>query len=176
MQRYEVVEGVSSKFWEVEVSGADLTVGFGRIGTAGQSKTKSLGDAAAAIKERDKLIKEKTGKGYTLVGTSAAATPSPSTPETRASVRTKTLTGSCTASRPCGARSGELAVPAMPAVPANSAAPAHYASASAITWPSGGFQWKKEWFDALPVVRGIHAPPMEPLQGLAGQLWSVVQW
>ena len=67
MERYELVEGTSSKFWEVEVEGSDLTVRFGRIGTQGQSKTKSFADAAAAQKEWEKLVKEKTGKGYTLI-------------------------------------------------------------------------------------------------------------
>ena len=54
MQRYELVEGNSSKFWEVEVSGSDLTVCYGRIGTAGQSKTKSFPDAAGATRERER--------------------------------------------------------------------------------------------------------------------------
>lgn len=177
MQRYELVEGVSSKFWEVEVSGADLTVRFGRIGTAGQNKTKSLGDAAAAIKERDKLIKEKAGKGYTLVGTSAASTPKPpftpkpeSETESESESEPKPAPAAAPQAAPAALVQEKVAVPAMPAVPANSAAPTHYASASAITWPSGGFQWKKEWIDALPVVRGIHAPPMEPLQGLLDNL------
>jgi len=64
MSRYELKEGASSKFWEVEVEGAVLTVRFGRIGTQGQSKEKTFADAAAAKKEEVKLIKEKTGKGY----------------------------------------------------------------------------------------------------------------
>jgi predicted DNA-binding WGR domain protein len=163
VQRYELVEGGSSKFWEVEVSGADLTVAFGRIGTAGQSKTKNLGDAAAAIKERDKLIKEKTGKGYTLVDASAASKPKPpSTP--------KPEPKPAAAPQAAPAELVQEAVGAEPATPASSAAPTHDASAPALTWPSGGFQWKKEWRDALPVVRGIHAPPMEPLQGLLDNL------
>ena len=66
--RYELVEGKSSKFWEVEVEGATLTVRFGRIGTDGQSKAKAFSDAAAAMKEKDKLVREKTGKGYAIAG------------------------------------------------------------------------------------------------------------
>jgi predicted DNA-binding WGR domain protein len=66
MQRYEYNDDKSSKFWEVQVDGNDLNVCYGRIGTDGQTKTKTFGDAAAANKERDKLIKEKTGKGYVL--------------------------------------------------------------------------------------------------------------
>ena len=74
MSRYELNEGAASKFWEVEVDGAVLTVRFGRIGTQGQSKEKTFADAAAAKKEEAKLIKEKTGKGYvSMVGGAAPA-------------------------------------------------------------------------------------------------------
>jgi DNA ligase len=65
MKRYfEFVEGTSSKFWEISTSGSDVTTRWGRIGTDGQSKTKTFKDEAAAKKEYDKLIEEKTGKGY----------------------------------------------------------------------------------------------------------------
>jgi hypothetical protein len=30
----------------------------------------------------------------------------------------------------------------------------------ALAWPTGGLQWKPEWQALLPVVRGIHAPPV----------------
>jgi len=61
---YEFVEGTSSKFWEITHSGSDVTTRWGRLGTDGQSKTKTFKDEAAAKKEADKLIAEKTGKGY----------------------------------------------------------------------------------------------------------------
>jgi predicted DNA-binding WGR domain protein len=65
MKRYfEFVEGSSSKFWEIAQNGTDVTVRFGRIGTNGQSQTKTLADAAAATKHVEKLVKEKTAKGY----------------------------------------------------------------------------------------------------------------
>jgi predicted DNA-binding WGR domain protein len=67
MARYELVEGTSRKFWEVTIDGASLTTRWGRIGTEGQSKTKVFGDAAAARKEHDKLVREKVGKGYAAV-------------------------------------------------------------------------------------------------------------
>lgn len=63
-RRFEFVEGSSSKFWEVSVSGNEQTVRYGRIGTAGQSKVKSFATPEAAQKDTDKLIAEKTGKGY----------------------------------------------------------------------------------------------------------------
>jgi predicted DNA-binding WGR domain protein len=71
---FEFVEGSSSKFWEVWVEGDELTTRWGRIGTAGQSKTKSFASAAKAQAERDKLIAEKRGKGYRETTAGAAAT------------------------------------------------------------------------------------------------------
>jgi DNA ligase 1 len=63
-RHFEFTEGKSSKFWEVEVSGADMTTRWGRIGSAGQSKTKSFADTAAAGAAAAKLIAEKTAEGY----------------------------------------------------------------------------------------------------------------
>ena len=63
-KRFEFVDGKSAKFWEISVSGCDATVCFGRIGTAGQTQTKTLADPAAAQAHADKLIAEKTKKGY----------------------------------------------------------------------------------------------------------------
>ncbi|MBA3547713.1 MAG: WGR domain-containing protein [Nannocystis sp.] len=67
-KRLELSDGSSNKFWEVEVSGATVTVTFGKLGTDGQSKPKKLGSAAEATKEAEKLIAEKTRKGYSEVG------------------------------------------------------------------------------------------------------------
>jgi predicted DNA-binding WGR domain protein len=67
MRRFELKEGTSNKFWEVDVEGSGLTVRFGKIGTAGQTQTKSFPSEEKAKAERDKLIKEKTGKGYSEI-------------------------------------------------------------------------------------------------------------
>jgi DNA ligase-1 len=61
---FELVEGKSSKFWEVVVSGTEVTTRWGRIGKEGQSKAKTFGDETAARAEAAKLIAEKTEKGY----------------------------------------------------------------------------------------------------------------
>jgi DNA ligase-1 len=61
---FEFVAGTSSKFWEVSLSGNDITTRWGRIGSAGQSKTKTFKDAAAAQAQADKLIAEKSTDGY----------------------------------------------------------------------------------------------------------------
>lgn len=72
-RRFEFVEGTSKKFWEVSSAGADVTVRFGRIGTDGQTQVKAQASAAAATAAVEKLIREKTGKGYQEVGAPAAA-------------------------------------------------------------------------------------------------------
>lgn len=61
---FEYVEGTSSKFWEISVSGPDLTTRWGKIGTTGQSKTKTLANGAKAQAEADKLVESKTKEGY----------------------------------------------------------------------------------------------------------------
>jgi predicted DNA-binding WGR domain protein len=73
---FEFVEGTSSKFWAVTVSGTTHTVRYGKIGTAGQSKAKTFADAAAAAHDAGKLVAEKAGKGY-VETTAGAPSPTP---------------------------------------------------------------------------------------------------
>ena len=54
----------SQKFWEISRVAGDVTVRFGRIGTSGQTQTKSFADESAAVKHAEKLVAEKTAKGY----------------------------------------------------------------------------------------------------------------
>jgi DNA ligase-1 len=61
---FEFAEGSSSKFWEVWLDGSDVVTQWGKIGTPGRETRKSFPDAAKAQKEYDKLLAEKTGKGY----------------------------------------------------------------------------------------------------------------
>ena len=68
MRRFEFSDSTSNKFWEVEVKGKTLNVTFGKIGTKGQSKPKDFATPEIAKAEMEKLIKEKTGKGYVEVG------------------------------------------------------------------------------------------------------------
>ena len=65
---FEFNDDISSKFWEVTLNDSEFTVRFGKIGTQGQSKTKDAGSPEKAKSEVDKLIREKTGKGYKEVG------------------------------------------------------------------------------------------------------------
>ncbi len=64
MRHFEFVGGTSAKFWQIGTNGSDVTVRFGRIGTVGQTQTKSFPDAAAAKRHAEKLIAQKTAKGY----------------------------------------------------------------------------------------------------------------
>jgi predicted DNA-binding WGR domain protein len=59
-----MVEGTSAKFWEIDVQGSTHTVRFGRLGTAGQSKSKTFPDPATAQRDADTLVAEKVKKGY----------------------------------------------------------------------------------------------------------------
>jgi DNA ligase-1 len=65
---FEFVEGNSSKFWEVFQSGNTMTTRWGRIGSAGQSKTKTFSDEQAAANAVAVLIEEKTDEGYVEKG------------------------------------------------------------------------------------------------------------
>ena len=59
VRRFELVEGASSKFWEVSQNGSEFTVRFGRIGTEGQpSKTKDAGSPEKATAAFEKLIRQ----------------------------------------------------------------------------------------------------------------------
>jgi DNA ligase-1 len=63
-RRFEFADGSSHKFWEITVKGTEVTVRYGRVGSEGQKNTKNFADGAAAAKHADKLIAEKTDKGY----------------------------------------------------------------------------------------------------------------
>ena len=54
----------SHKFWDIETNGTDLTVQYGKVGTTGQSQTKQFISEEECKKAADKLIAEKTKKGY----------------------------------------------------------------------------------------------------------------
>jgi predicted DNA-binding WGR domain protein len=71
-REFHFTEGGSSKFWAIEVDGPRFTVQYGRLGTAGQAQTKEFKSDAEANKAADKLIAEKTKKGYAEVGSAAA--------------------------------------------------------------------------------------------------------
>jgi DNA ligase-1 len=64
VRSFEYHDDKSDKFWEIRTDGTDVTVRFGKVGTQGQSQTKSFPDVAATQRHVNKLIEEKTAKGY----------------------------------------------------------------------------------------------------------------
>ena len=63
-RRFEFVGGSSAKFWEINHSGKDVTVRYGRLGTEGQSQTKSFATDQKAQEHAEKTIAAKVAKGY----------------------------------------------------------------------------------------------------------------
>ncbi len=61
---FELVDGKSSKFWEIKLEGNYFTTRYGRIGTSGQESMKEYDTEAKAQNECDKLVAEKVKKGY----------------------------------------------------------------------------------------------------------------
>ncbi len=147
MRRFEFIEGSSSKFWEVEVAGDALTVRYGRIGAQGQTQTKAYASAAKAQAEHDKLVREKTGKGYVEVGVAAAAALAPVAPKTAGPTVTT-----------------PVAVPSPAPTPTPAPAPgASEAQPAAEPQPPGQFLWTPHWRKLLPVWRGTSGAPLPPL-------------
>jgi predicted DNA-binding WGR domain protein len=60
----EYTGGNSNKFWEITLVGMQHTVRFGRIGTKGQTVTKTFQNALAARRDYERLIQSKLAKGY----------------------------------------------------------------------------------------------------------------
>lgn len=63
-QYYEFKDASTSKFWEIDVAGSKITIRYGKTGTPGQTILKSLKSPAEAKEQAEKVINEKTKKGY----------------------------------------------------------------------------------------------------------------
>jgi predicted DNA-binding WGR domain protein len=61
---FEFSEGTSNKFWQIWMDGTQVLTKYGRIGAAGSTTVKDFGTDEKATKEYDKLVNEKTKKGY----------------------------------------------------------------------------------------------------------------
>jgi len=61
---FEFSEGTSNKFWMVWVEGTQLMTKYGRIGSSGSQTVKDFGTDEKVAKEYDKIVAEKTKKGY----------------------------------------------------------------------------------------------------------------
>jgi uncharacterized protein (TIGR02996 family) len=73
--RFELVEGASKKFWEINLSGKSFVARWGRIGTRGQEKKQTFASAAVALREHDKLVATKRKKGYLEIGVKPGPAP-----------------------------------------------------------------------------------------------------
>jgi predicted DNA-binding WGR domain protein len=58
----------SDKFWTIETTGTGFTVVYGKTGTGGQTSEKSFATEDECKKAADKLVAEKTKKGYVEQG------------------------------------------------------------------------------------------------------------
>ena len=85
-------DGSSNKFWKIEITGDSHTVHFGKVGTAGQTRTKEFDSDEDALKSYDKLIAQKLKKGYTESGGSSKATKKTSKKATKKSTKKTTKT------------------------------------------------------------------------------------
>src|SRR5262249_33559798 len=74
MQTFQYSDAKSHKFWNIEVTGTSFTVTYGKVGSAGQTQTRTFATAEKSQAEADKLIREKLKKGY--VETTAKASSS----------------------------------------------------------------------------------------------------
>ena len=59
MRTFQYSDAKSHKFWNIDVQGTSFTVTFGKIGTAGQTQTKTFPTPAKAQAEADKLIRRR---------------------------------------------------------------------------------------------------------------------
>lgn len=57
----------SNKFWTVDINDKSQIITFGKIGTQGRQMTKTFDTALACINDTEKLILQKTNKGYTEI-------------------------------------------------------------------------------------------------------------
>jgi DNA ligase 1 len=61
---FECTEDGAAKFWNVLCEDVNVTTRWGKIGTVGQVKTKAHATVEKALAEVEKLVLEKTAKGY----------------------------------------------------------------------------------------------------------------
>jgi len=73
MRTFQCSDAKSHKFWTIDVRGNRFTVTFGKVGGAGRSQTKTFPTPEKARAAADKLIADKTAKGYVETTPKAAA-------------------------------------------------------------------------------------------------------
>ncbi len=88
-RRFEIKGGKSKRFWEIETKGASHTVTYGRLGTAGQSKTKQFDSKQEATAAAEKLIDQKVHKGYQEIHSANAGSKTSRRPKKRTNTKGK---------------------------------------------------------------------------------------
>ncbi|PRQ05485.1 WGR domain-containing protein [Enhygromyxa salina] len=73
MRRLEYKDAKSHKFWELDIEGDAYTVRYGKVGTDGQTQTKTCASAEKAESEGTKKLESKIKKGYAEVAVDTAA-------------------------------------------------------------------------------------------------------
>jgi predicted DNA-binding WGR domain protein len=69
MQKHlKFIDGTSDKFWQIEASGLQFIVTYGKNGTSGVSQTKVFDTVEECLKVAEKLLAEKVKKGYSESG------------------------------------------------------------------------------------------------------------
>ncbi|XAY03535.1 hypothetical protein DSM112329_00354 [Paraconexibacter sp. AEG42_29] len=151
-------EGSSDKFWSIRVDGLTHTVHYGRVGTAGQVKTKEFATEEAATAAAQKLLEAKLNKGYRDTG-AVPAVPAPVTPAASAPAARKT---------PPVPPSAAAIAPA-PTAPAPTA-PAPTAPPPTASRPTAPMPAAAAPLSAHPAGEG--RPPLD----LAPHEWSLATW
>jgi uncharacterized protein (TIGR02996 family) len=72
-RQFELSEGSSSKYWEVEIKKTSVYTHFGKSGSKGQLKVKDLANKAGAEKELARMVAEKLEQGYVESGVAKSA-------------------------------------------------------------------------------------------------------
>ena len=71
-RRLHLTEGNSDKFWYIDVAEDQVTVRYGRTGTAGTTRTKQYESTDKALTDAEKQVAAKIRKGYTDDATASA--------------------------------------------------------------------------------------------------------
>ena len=100
MRRWEHAGDGAGKFWEAGAEGASVTVRFGRIGAAGQTRVKEFGTPAQAEAYLVRTAGEKERKGYVATASGPAPVPAPSP----ACSQRRTAPPACTRPNGCSAQ------------------------------------------------------------------------
>lgn len=187
MRRFELTEGTSSKFWSIALDGTSFTVQWGRIGTAGQSQTKTFPTDAKARAAHDKLVQEKLDKGYAEVSSlpSAAAAKTPPKPPPAPAPSAKAAPAKVAPPPPAASSKAAAvtatnlaaATPAAPATPTSSAPLPSDVSDDATDAPDGTIVWTPSLTARVAPRRGgrvaASAPSLDAKKAWATMLAQV---